>query len=364
MNRARITAIALACVTLLLIAGIVWGVVALVGHPAPSAVGTSTPGIKKTPKAGDNPNGTSSLAPAGVASQCPASTQKVSTAKQLTAALSSAHPGAVIQLEPGSYVGNFVATAVGTAGSPIWLCGTAATILDGGKTSAGYVLHLEHADYWHLLGFTVRNGQKGVVGDGVSNNVIEGLTVSMIGDEGIHLRSASTHNLVTRNLVSDTGRLKSKFGEGIYVGSAKSNWCKYASCHPDRSDDNTLSNNIISHTTAENIDIKEGTTGGTIVGNSFDGAGMVRSGADSWIDVKGNGWTISSNRGVNSVNDGFQTHEIVSGWGTGNRFSNNTLTVDGPGFGIHLTPTLNNTVDCSNTVSGAAQGLSNIDCTH
>ncbi|MBC7596432.1 MAG: right-handed parallel beta-helix repeat-containing protein [Kineosporiaceae bacterium] len=358
-----VTPLALACVALLLIAGIVWGAVVLTGHLDPSAVGTSKPGPARTPNVRDSAGSTTAPVAAAVPSQCPAPTQKVSTAKALTAALSAAHPGSVIQLEPGNYVGNFVAAAVGTAGSPIWLCGAATTVLDGGKTDAGYVLHLERSAYWHLLGFAVRNGQKGVVADGAANNIIEGLTVSTIGDEGIHLRSASTHNLVTGNSVTDTGRRKSKFGEGIYVGSAKSNWCKYAACQPDRSDDNTLSNNIISHTTAESIDIKEGTTGGTVVGNSFDGSGMVQSGADSWIDVKGDGWTISSNRGVNSVNDGFQTHEIVSGWGTGNRFSNNTLAVDGPGFGIHLTPSLDNTVDCSNSVSGAAQGLSNIACT-
>ena len=91
---------------------------------------------------------------------------------------------------------------------------------------------------------------------------------------------------------------------------------------------------------------------------------MVLSAADSWIDVKGNGWTISANRGINSVKDGFQTHKIVSGWGTDNRFSNNTLTVNGPGFGINLTPSLSNIVDCNNTVSGSGKGLSNIRCTN
>ena len=341
---------------------VVWVSVAMVGGNRPvSASGPSTSTSSATPTA---PGSVSDPKTSGLISHCPTATQSVSTAKELNSALSKALPGTVIQLSPGRYLGNFVAKAVGTAASPIWLCGDASTVLDGGKTKSGYVLHLDHSDYWHLLGFAVVDGQKGVVADGASNNIIEGLTVSSIGDEAIHLRSASTHNLVTRNVIDNTGLLKSKFGEGIYVGSAKSNWCTYSACGPDRSDDNTLSDNIISHTTAENIDIKEGTTAGIITGNSFDGVGMVQSAADSWIDVKGDGWTISSNRGVNSVNDGFQTHEIVSGWGTGNRFTNNTLSVNGPGFGIDLTPALGNTVSCSNTVSGAAKGLSNIPCTN
>ena len=359
MNRAT-TLLALTAAALLLTAVIIWGAVVLVGRTTPAAVGTSEPGTSKTPSASSG----SDPATAGQASQCPTSNRTVSTAKELTAALAAAQPGTVIQLEPGTFVGNFVAAAVGTAESPIWLCGAPTTVLDGGKTNAGYVLHLNHSAFWHLLGFTVQNGQKGVMADAASNNIIEGLTVSVTGDEGIHLRSASTHNLVTRNSVSHTGRLKSKFGEGIYVGSAKSNWCKYSACQPDRSDDNTLSGNTISHTTAENIDIKEGTTGGTIIGNSFDGTGMVPSASDSWIDVKGNRWNISANRGVNSVEEGFETHEIVPGWGAGNRFSNNTLAMNGSGFGIQLNPSLGNIVDCSNTVSGAAQGLSNISCTH
>jgi len=44
------------------------------------------------------------------------------------------------------------------------------------------------------------------------------------------------------------------------------------------------------------MDIKEGTTGGPISGNTF-GAGMSGSWADSWIDLKGNGWVIQNNHG-------------------------------------------------------------------
>ena len=37
--------------------------------------------------------------------------------------------------------------------------------------------------------------------DGLSDSVIQGLTVSDIGDEGIHLRSQSTSNAVIDNTV-------------------------------------------------------------------------------------------------------------------------------------------------------------------
>ena len=78
--------------------------------------------------------------------------------------------------------------------------------------------------------------------------------------------------------------------------------------------------------------------------------------------MKGNDWTISGNHGINSVNDGFQTHQILGGWGTKNVFSNNTADVNGPGYGIHLAPVLANVVECNNEATGAAKGLSNIPC--
>ena len=75
---------------------------------------------------------------------------------------------------------------------------------------------------------------------------------------------------------------------------------------PDHRDRNQVLRNEIWATTSESIDIKEGTSGGLIEGNRFDGSGL--SGADSWVDVKGNGYTILGNTiGTNSPKDGYQT---------------------------------------------------------
>jgi parallel beta-helix repeat protein len=267
----------------------------------------------------------------------------------------------MIAMAPGTYAGNFVATTSGTPSAMITLCGPADSVLDGGSTEKGYVFHLDHASYWHLLGFSVTDGQKGVMADGTTGSVIEKLTVSRIGDEAIHLRDDSTDNIVTGNTVSDTGHRKPQYGEGIYIGSAHSNWCSISNCRPDSSDRNVIEGNHISGTTAENVDIKEGTTGGILRGNTFDGVGM--SAADSWVDVKGNNWTIQGNVGQNAPTDGFQVHNVYKGWGTGNVFSSNAAAVNGPGYGIHLAPIQANVVLCSNTASGAGQGLSNVRCT-
>lgn len=302
---------------------------------------------------------------AGAKVVCPVVSVRVSTAAGLQAALTAARPGQVIELADGIYTGHFTATTRATADAPIYLCGSRAAILDGGSITSGYVLHLSGAAYWRLTGFTVRNGQKGIVADHTTNTIINNLDVGHLGDEGIHLRSASTNNTVQNNTVHNTGLHTAKYGEGIYVGSAVKNWCLYASCTPDRSDHNTIAYNTISYTTAENLDIKEGTTAGTVIGNHFDGAGMTA--ADSLVDVKGNGWTIHANTGTatapNTLIDGYQTHQIVPGWGTGNAFTANTGTLHISGYAFHLTPINTNQIGCDNTITGPTQGQANIPCT-
>jgi hypothetical protein len=292
--------------------------------------------------------------------ECPAPTVTVDSAEELEEALEDADPGDSIALEDGTYVGEFVATASGTESEPIFLCGGAGAVLDGDDIEGGYVFHLDQAKYWRVVGFTVTNGQKGVMADGTVGTTIQGLTVHHIGDEAIHLRNNSTDNVVLGNTISDLGLRRDKYGEGVYIGTAVSNWCEYTDCQPDRSDRNVIRGNAIARNTSEAIDIKEGTTGGVVIGNTFDGSAI--TGADSWVDVKGNNWLIAQNTGAHSPGDGFQTHQILDGWGDHNVFSGNTARVDGPGFGFSMTPAESNVVTCDNTATGAAEGFSNIDC--
>lgn len=294
------------------------------------------------------------------AAECAEPTVEVADAGELRTALKKAQPGDVIVMAPGRYAGRFTMTADGERDAPITLCGSHDSILDGGSTGDGYVVHLDGVAHWVLQGFAVRNGQKGVMADATTNTVIRGLDVSRIGDEAIHLRAGSSDNQVLQNTISDTGLRKPKFGEGIYVGTAESNWCDISDCAPDASDRNLIEGNTISKTTSESIDIKEGTSDGVVRDNTFDGSAMVE--ADSWVDVKGSGWLIDGNTGTASPADGFQTHEIVDGWGTGNVFRGNAANLDGDGLGFSLKPERDNVLTCDNTVSGAGAELSNVEC--
>lgn len=292
---------------------------------------------------------------------CPPATIAVATAAELHAALEIAAPGTVIEMADGRYAGEFAAAATGSDAAPIWLCGSEDAVLQGPGVDEGYVLHLQGVSHWRLVGFTVREGKKGVFADGVTDSVLQNLTVDTIGDEAVHLRSGSSRNLLQGLDISGTGLRAERFGEGIYVGSSESNWCQVSNCGPDRSDGNSILGNSIRNTTAEAIDIKEGTTGGVVRDNVFDGSGM-RGDADSWVDVKGNDWLIQGNRGTFASGSGFEVHQLLDGWGTGNVFDGNIADVRGPGFGFELRPVADNRVMCSNTALAAGQGLSNTTC--
>jgi hypothetical protein len=317
--------------------------------------------VTATPHAAPNTGPTAvagAEAPAPVG--CDGAGTDVATAEQLTAALAAAKPGGLIRLAAGRYAGHFTLATAGTADAPVTVCGPRTAVLDGGSDD-GYTLHLDHADYARVAGFAVRGGQKGVVVDASSHVVVDGIEVTEVGEEAVHLRRGSSDNVVRRTVIRATGLRTEKFGEGIYVGSAKSNWCTYSDCLPDRSDRNVVEANDIAETTAESVDIKEGTTGGTVRGNTFSGAGM--SAADAWVNVKGNEWQIVGNVGADAPEDGFQTHRILDGWGARNTFVDNRATVNGPGYGINITKDEDdNHVACSNTAVAAAKGLSNITC--
>jgi hypothetical protein len=308
------------------------------------------------------PGGSLPAPPAVPARNCDgANVVDVADANGLQQALDLAVPGQVVRLADGRYEGAFVASADAPADAPIQLCGGRGAILDGGEIDGDYTLHLSGASYWIVSGFTVTGGQKGVMVDGGVGNRIESLLVTSMGDEAIHLRTNSTDNAVVGNSIRDTGLRKPKYGEGIYVGSAESNWCQLTDCEPDRSDRNLVEANDIAGTTAEAVDIKEGTSDGVLRGNVFDGSAMAES--DSWVDVKGNDWTIEGNTGTSSPGDGFQVHEVVDGWGRGTVFRANSAN-DVPGLAINVAgpSTIRNdtTVTCDNDAGGA--GRSNVTC--
>jgi hypothetical protein len=292
------------------------------GTSPPASAGTTPPA---SPTATASPSTSPTASPSPSSTGAPGGTVvQVSTASQLSSALNKVVPGETVQLAPGTYTGEFTATISGTAAAPITLTGPSTAILSGYSIDSGYAVHLE-ASHWTLSGFSVTTAQKGVMLDGADHDVLNGLHVSDIGDEGIHLRSFSSDDLVENSTVTDTGQYEPGYGEGVYIGSAES--------------------------------------------DSFNATG--EAGANSavaWVDVKGDDYTVTGNTGTDAYQQGILVEQLYPGFGCGNTFAENNLDLgSAPGYGFDVEDqsdcaTDPNTVYASNTVTGGA-GASTIPIT-
>jgi nitrous oxidase accessory protein NosD len=280
-----------------------------------------------------------------------AATVNVSTAAQLKTALTNARPGDTIKLADGTYSGNFKTTVSGTSSRPIALTGTSNAVLTAG---GGYGLHLSGANYWQVKGITLTGGQKGIVIDSAIRVTIDGVTVHGLDMEGVHFRKSSKYGVIRNSRIYDTGNDGRGMGEGVYVGTAGGT--------SDKSDNvQILDNTIGPDVGGEAVDLKEGTTGGRVAGNTFEGRGLTGANFDdSWVDVKGNNYLIENNIGKNTTNNGYETHAQASGWGCGTIFRGNKSDLTGAtGSGRYAFNITNYnassckvTIDRTNTITG------------
>ena len=154
----------------------------------------------------------------------------VSTAAQLSTALSNALPGQIITLADGIYSksGGFAIAAGinGTSSSPIKVVGSTKAIITSNNLSSGYGISLAGNNYWVFEGFTIHNSAKGIVIDKSYHNTINNLKVVKTGSEAIHLRSYSSYNTVSNCFIDSTGSLASAATSGFAEGMPI--WLKYA----------------------------------------------------------------------------------------------------------------------------------------
>ena len=304
-----------------------------------------------------------------------AQTINVSNSTELQNALNNAQAGQTIVLANGVYSqsGGFTVNANinGSAQNPITLIGNANTIISAGTTVTGYGFWLKGNDYWILDGFTIYNSKKGIMLDNSNHNIVRNIKVKYIGDEGIHLRTYSSYNTVQNCYIDSVGIVSGPAGtaEGIYVGSSNNNWISYTGGAPDTCNYNIIDGNSFGDVIpSENIDVKEGTSHGTIINNVFNGKGLngINSG-DSWIDMKGNYYIIAFNSGSTTLKDGLQSHVVYAGWGDYNKFYNNsTEAFSNAYYGINIQTSGNagtashNIVCDNNNVKTGAKSLTNI----
>lgn len=285
----------------------------------------------------------------------------VTNASQLASAIADARGGDLITLADGTYSGRFTLSASGSAGSRIVLCGGRGAVLNGGSTSSGNGV-LVKASYWTLDGLSITNSLVGVAGIRANDNVIRNVAVYNVGQAGMHFRTFSSRNRFERNEISNTGRYKPEYGEGIYIGSFSTQWVD----GPDRSNENQiLDNRFGPNVTADHIDLKAATSGGVIRGNRFDGRGMVEVSGNNpaWVSVFGDRYTVERNAGSVAFKHGFKVHSGTSEYGNGNVFRTNEADVQASGWGFSIASvTSGNVVACDNVVRNASWGFGNVKC--
>ncbi len=264
---------------------------------------------------------------------------EVSTIEEIFTAMRNAQPGDEIRIASGTYdytvyqgAQKIDTAAAGTADAPITL--TAADpenppLLTGSTDAQGYVLHIK-GDHWIIEHLKIANSQKGIVLDNSNYSIIRNCEVYNTGSEAIALRDGSSCCLVKDTYIHDTGRVTPGYGEGVYIGSAKSTTGFNYKC-----DYNTVDGCTFKNVAAEHVDVKEYTMGTEIMNCTFYGDGMTGENyAGSFVDIAGNNVSVHDNTGYRNQNPkivaAFELHEQVEGWGYGCTFTDNTVYMDRP----------------------------------
>lgn len=179
--------------------------------------------------------------------------------------------------------------------------GTRAAILTN-PNGDGFTLN--GSSWWVLDGFSITNVHRAIILDYSTNIILSNLDVHHTKNAAIKFRNNSTDNLLTNSSISYTGLVAPENGEAVYVGASMSLWLENK---PDMSNRNRIVNNSFGpYVSSECVDIKEGNANILVENNFINGHGMDdKNYSQTWISVKGTECTISNNRGVSSVLDGF-----------------------------------------------------------
>jgi uncharacterized protein YjdB len=295
----------------------------------------------------------------------------VSSSSELHSAVSAAQPGDLIQMADGTYSGDgeLKVSTAGTASQRITLCGSSAAVINAGSNSQMPAIGMIGGSYWTFSGFTITNALFGFYAQKSSHVVMEGLTIHAIGQEAIEIFNFSKYVVIRNNRIYDTGTHVAEYGEGVYIGSSNEKWPTFTGGQPDHSDSSLVEgNNFGPNVRAEAVDVKEGTTGGEIRNNVFDGTGLIESQAGwptSWVIIQGNGYHVDGNRGAHTIVSGYRvTYHGSVATGQNNTFSGNTADVGGAayGFAVDTPGSFGNVVSCNNVVVNASRGFASVPC--
>ncbi|MBQ7131424.1 MAG: right-handed parallel beta-helix repeat-containing protein [Oscillospiraceae bacterium] len=184
-------------------------------------------------------------------------------------------------------------------------------------------------NYWEIRDLIICEASKGIFLEQSEHSVISGCEVYNIGSEAIHIIDGSSYNLVEDCYIHDAGTVTPQYGEGVYIGSAKSTEGYSYECHYNTVRSCRFGPNIA----ADHVDIKEYTLGNVVEFCTFDGTGMKgENGGDSFVEIKGNNGIIRNNTGYRNgcehVLYAFDLNVQLDGWGQNNKIYDNTVYMD------------------------------------
>ena len=248
----------------------------------------------------------------------------VSNGSELQAALKNAQPGDEIVMSAGTFTApataaesgkdgvHFYSANSGTADQPIYLRAIGDATLSGDDIDSDTVLELS-GDYWRVGNidglvdssyygpdwwpgsFSISSGQNGLVLDNSSHDIVDGLSISNIGERGIQLRNGSSDNVVQRISVHDTGKSVQSTGEfrgeALVIGSSDSEWSTAPTPGPYNplNDNNVIGNFKLGPNVAgELVDVKEGSSNNLLQFGVLDSEGTQSPEDNAQIVLRGN----------------------------------------------------------------------------
>ena len=265
----------------------------------------------------------------------------VTDTAELLDALGNAQAGDEIILREGLYQNDkwtgkwaaFWSEASGTENAHIVLRSEDAAhpaTISGVTQEKKYALNII-GSYWELRDLKICNAAKGIFLAQSEHSLIDGCEVYEIGSEGIHIIDDSSFNTVQNCWIHDTGTVEARYGEGVYIGSAKNATDYGFECHQNTVRCCRFGPNIA----ADHVDIKEYTVGNVVEYCTFDGTGIQgENGGDSFVEAKGNDAVIRYNTGYRNGAEkqlyAFDMNVQLDGWGQNTKIYGNTLYLDSP----------------------------------
>jgi len=142
---------------------------------------------------------------------------------------------------------------------------------------SGTSIYIENSKNIIVSGFTLTKVLYGIYAKGSSDLTIQNNNISDVGQEGIIIKSGIAQQtlanfVVSNNVIADTGKGLSQYGEGIYIGDGNNNYNEVLR-------NITIKNNHISRVSNEAIDVKINVANVDIISNIIVNTNLKFNGA-------------------------------------------------------------------------------------